>query len=314
MEKITKLPLLDETGKKIVQELNDLKAYTAAYMDGSDGMFISFIMDGPPEELSNNNIKNVRSYAFYNRFNLTAIDLPNAISVGNGAFWNCKSLTLINLPKVISIGDTAFRGCPATIMNLQSVTTIGDSAFYKCPNLVIVDFLPNAISISYCAFENCSALTTVDLPNAEKINGRVFANCSALTTVNLPKVTSIGFETFENCSALTTVNLPKVTSIGWHAFKNCSSLTTIYISNLMEISNAAFDRCSNLTSIILRNTEQVCTVKKTYSWDDTGIYNGTGYIYVPDELVEQYKTATYWSDCSDKIKPLSEYVESEAQL
>lgn len=204
MEKITKLPLLDETGKKIVQELNDLKAYTAAYMDGSDGMFLSFIMDGPPEELSNNNIKNVRSYAFYSRFNLTAIDLPNAISIGNGAF--------------------------------------------------------------------------------------------------------------VNCSALATVNLPKVTSIGWHAFKNCSSLTTIDTSNLMEISNAAFDGCSNLTSIILRNTEQVCTVKKTNSWDNTVIYNGTGYIYVPDELVEQYKAATYWSNCSDKIKPLSEYVESEAQL
>ena len=82
----------------------------------------------------------------------------------------------------------------------------------------------------------------------------------------------------------------------------------------MEISNAAFDGCSNLTSIILRNTEQVCTVKKTHSWDNTVIYNGTGYIYVPDELVEQYKAATYWINCSDKIKPLSEYVESEAQL
>lgn len=270
MEKITKLPLLDETGKKIVQELNDLKAYTAAYMDGSDGMFLSFIMDGPPEELSNNNIKNVRSYAFYSRFNLTAIDLPNAISVGEGAFWDCKSLTLINLPKVISIGDSAFRGCPATIMNLQSVTTIDDYVFCNCPNLVIVDFLPNAISIGNGAFVNCSALITV--------------------------------------------NLPKVTSIGWHAFQNCSSLTTIDTSNLMEISNAAFDGCSNLTSIILRNTEQVCTVKKTHSWDNTVIYNGTGYIYVPDELVEQYKAATYWSNCSDKIKPLSEYVESEAQL
>ena len=292
MDRITKFPLLDETGRKIVQELNDLKAYTAAYMDGSDGMFLSFIMDGPPEELSNNNIKNVRSYAFYSRFNLTAIDLPNAISVGEGAFWDCKSLTLINLPKVISIGNSAFRGCPATIMNLQSVTTIDDYVFCNCPNLVIVDFLPNAISIG---------------------NG-AFVNCSALATVNLPKVTSIGFNTFENCSALITVNLPKVTSIGWHAFKNCSSLTTIDTSNLMEISNAAFDGCSNLTSIILRNTEQVCTVKKTHSWDNTVIYNGTGYIYVPDELVEQYKAATYWSNCSDKIKPLSEYVESEAQL
>ncbi|MFR7763728.1 MAG: leucine-rich repeat protein, partial [Eubacterium sp.] len=71
----------------------------------------------------------------------------------------------------MSIGDSAFRGCPATIMNLQSVTTIDDYVFCNCPNLVIVDFLPNAISIG---------------------NG-AFVNCSALATVNLPKVTSIGF-------------------------------------------------------------------------------------------------------------------------
>ena len=36
------------------------------------------------------------------------------------------------------------------------------------------------------------------------------------------------------------------------------------------------------------------------------IIRGTGYIYVQDNLVEQYKSATNWSTYADQIKPLSE--------
>lgn len=38
-----------------------------------------------------------------------------------------------------------------------------------------------------------------------------------------------------------------------------------------------------------------------------GITNGNGYIYVPDNLVNSYKTAEHWGTYSDKIRGLSEY-------
>ena len=39
------------------------------------------------------------------------------------------------------------------------------------------------------------------------------------------------------------------------------------------------------------------------------VKNNIEYIYVPDDLVENYKTATNWSVYASQIKPLSEYVE-----
>ena len=39
---------------------------------------------------------------------------------------------------------------------------------------------------------------------------------------------------------------------------------------------------------------------------NTAIENGTGYIYVPDSLVDSYKTATNWSTYASQIKPISE--------
>mgnify|MGYP000472681990 CR=1 FL=1 len=34
-------------------------------------------------------------------------------------------------------------------------------------------------------------------------------------------------------------------------------------------------------------------------------------IYVPDDSVEAYKTATNWSNYADRIRPISEYVPGE---
>ena len=62
----------------------------------------------------------------------------------------------------------------------------------------------------------------------------------------------------------------------------------------------------------LLNTETVCVLVDKSAFQETLIESGNGYIYVPDKLIEQYKTATNWSVFANQIKPLSEYVESEA--
>ena len=55
----------------------------------------------------------------------------------------------------------------------------------------------------------------------------------------------------------------------------------------------------------------MCVLADKDAFQGTLIASGNGYIYVPDELIEQYKTATNWSVYANQIKPLSEYVESE---
>ena len=110
----------------------------------------------------------------------------------------------------------------------------------------------------------------------EVIGNNAFESCSKLTSVSLPAVTSIGDDAFYNCSALTSVSLPAATSIGGSAFESCSALTTLYIGI---------------------ESDTVCTLSST-----NAIPSSVTDIYVPDALVESYKTATNWSSFANKIK------------
>ena len=100
-----------------------------------------------------------------------------------------------------------------------------------------------------------------------------------------------------------------LTSIGNYAFYNCTSLTNIDLPVCTSISSSAFNNCTSLTSIKLANTSKICTLSNSNAFKNTAIANKAGYIYVPDELVEQYKKATNWSVYASQIKPLSVYTE-----
>ncbi len=220
-----------------------------------------------------------------------------------------REITSYTNSRVLKIGSNAFWGCSAlTSVDLPAATSISNNAFWGCSALTSVD-LPAATSISNNAFWGCSALTSVDLPAATSISNNAFWGCSALTSVDLPAATSISNNAFYQCSALTSVDLPAATSISGSTFRSCSKLTTVNLPAATSISDGAFYQCSALTSVALRNTEKVCTLSNTSAFTYTPIASGTGYIYVPDALVDQYKAATNWSAYAAQIKPLSEYTE-----
>ena len=98
-----------------------------------------------------------------------------------------------------------------------------------------------------------------------------------------------------------------VTEIGIYAFM-ATSIERAEFTQKIFIRNVAFRYCSYFAKLILRS-ESVCTLEKVTAFADTPIENGTGYIYVPDNLVNTYKTATNWSNFADKIKPISELEE-----
>ena len=128
---------------------------------------------------------------------------------------------------------------------------------------------------------------------------------SGLTTVNLPECTSMGEYAFSSCTSLTTVNLPKCTSIGGSAFNSCTSLTTVSLPECTSIEDYAFYCCTSLTTIIF-GADQVVYIDDISTFNNSAIANGTGYVYVPDNLVDSYKTATNWSTYANQIKPISE--------
>ena len=144
-----------------------------------------------------------------------------------------------------------------------------------------------------------------------KVREYAFYGKKSLTSIDLAACTSIGDYAFSGCTTLTSINLPSCTSIYYSAFSSCTALTSIDLPACTSIDSYAFNSCKSLTSIKLASTSKICTLSNSDAFKNTPIANEAGYIYVPDELIEQYKKATNWSVYANQIKPLSEYVESE---
>ena len=168
------------------------------------------------------------------------------------------------------------------------ITKVRYRALYKRESLISID-LPKCTTVDECAFENCTSLENVNLPECTTVDMSAFSHCEKLQNVNIPKCTIIESFTFEYCN-FKKIDLNVVEKIGYGAFKNCKLLECVK----------------------LLNTEKVCVLVDKRAFRETLIESGNGYIYVPDKLIEQYKTATNWSVFANQIKPLSEYVESEA--
>ena len=135
------------------------------------------------------------------------------------------------------------------------------------------------------AFDGCTNLTSIGIPDAvTKFNSYCFRNC-ALESIAIPaNVTSFGSGVFQNVSSLTNVIIPaNVTSIGSNAFSGCSGLTYI--------------KCLAVTPPTLVNSTALGA--STYTFP----------IYVPDSSISAYKSANIWSNMSERIKPLSEFVQ-----
>ena len=140
-----------------------------------------------------------------------------------------------------------------------------------------------ATGVTEYAFRGDTLLTTVSLPVATSISNYAFRECSALTTADFPVAISIGTYAFYGCSSLTAVDFPVATSIGSNAFSGCTALTSLTLSK-----------------------NQVATLISTSALQSTPIASGTGYIYVPDDLVGQYKVANNWATYANQIMPLSQ--------
>lgn len=170
----------------------------------------------------------------------------------------------------------------------------------------------NLTSVGSYAFHSCTSLAYVNLPKATSLGTSAFNNCTVLTSINIPKVTSITTQTFYGCSALTTLNLPSVKTTGTQGIRNCKKLTRVDFGAVTNIGALTLESCSLLDTLIVR-TASVCTLANTSALTGTKIASGTGYIYVPDDLLASYRTATNWSTYAEQIVPLSAYSEDELE-
>lgn len=129
---------------------------------------------------------------------------------------------------------------------------------------------------------------------------------SSIESIDFGEIQSLGESAFEACSHLKNISqLPETYKyLMSRTFARCTALEKIDLAGVTSIQSQAFKDCTSLKTVIIR-TNQV-----PYLY--TEVFNGATSlqsIYVLDELVDSYKTATNWSALADKIKPLSTYVE-----
>ena len=127
-----------------------------------------------------------------------------------------------------------------------------------------------------------------------------------ITEYSNDRVTTIRPYAFYAVKQFTTAKFQNVTSIGTAAFGYCSILTTVDLPNVTRLGSYSFNNCLKLTKLILRKNT-VCTLSNTNPLTNTPIASGTGYIYVPSALIDEYKAATNWVTYAAQFRALEDY-------
>ncbi len=105
-------------------------------------------------------------------------------AVPENAFADCKNLTAIELPEAETLGSYAFSGCEnLASAELPALKTVGDYAFENCKNLTAFD-LENIESIGKYAFSN-AGIGYANLTNLQTMNQNSFSGCANLFYVIL---------------------------------------------------------------------------------------------------------------------------------
>jgi hypothetical protein len=98
----------------------------------------------------------------------------------------------------------------------------------------------------------------------------------------------------------------RVTSVGAYVFYDCKNLTGLDFALVNSVGEQAFSGCSALDTLILRS-DAVCTLANTNAFTGTKIASGTGYIYVPSGLKDQYAESTNWATYSAQFRAIEDY-------
>lgn len=99
--------------------------------------------------------------------------------------------------------------------------------------------------------------------------------------------------------------LPNVTVIEQFAFYLCYYTSIIYLEKIEYINRVSFYGCNSLKALVLRG-EKIPGLSSE-AFDGSSVEKGTGYIYVPSALVEQYKSSREWSRWAERIRAIEDY-------
>ena len=218
------------------------------------------------EEIGKHSIKNT---------DITALDLKNVVTIGEGALYSCKDLTSIVIPSTVkTIGDYAFDLCisltAVDTSGATSLVSIGRSAFVATP--ISSFYIPATVtSLGIGLFVECYSLPAIDVDPANTkyvdVDGVVYDTdmktvllyppARACDSYEIPDtVTSLAEAAFASGYKIGAVTIPDtITVISDAAFQKCTALKTIKIpKTVTSIGGYAFASCEGIESIDFSGT------------------------------------------------------------
>ena len=246
-----------------------------------------------------------------------------------GAFQTCRSLEYISLPKgTVEIGKTAFKDTSLRRIKIPELATkIASDAFQGCsPKMKELVFPEDAYNdenkftvsgitslekvkfpksmTNYESVISGTSIEEFDIPEGVTNIDGIAYNCKDLKRLGVPKsVTEITRSTFYDTYSLETVDLPDtVTYLGTQAFYY-SKITHITLpASLERLSDMAFYNCADCVFYDFSKCRQIPVLENTNVF---GSLNYAARMVVPDELYDEWITATNWSTYADKINKAS---------
>lgn len=233
----------------------------------------------------------IGSYAFAGTL-LTAVNIPDGITVGEGAFMECKLLNTVSVGENVTLGDYAFAyNTSLTDWSSAYYTDYnGDRVFYYVYNSPLTSLeVGDNCKIGDYAFFGASKLVAFSLGKDAEIGDKAFYNATNLKQVTgdgLASVKSIGNEAFSgdvlycfydqdmqanpafdaegsyvysyNSARFELIELTNLSYLGENAFAHCQNLVAVTLGeNMTSVSDGAFFGCIELESINLDRLETI---------------------------------------------------------
>lgn len=241
------------------------------------------------------------------------ITITDTISVGGVSQDSNGYIVLADESEIMYTKDEAIEGAYRNDISgayttearwLRPYQFMGVTALTSFTGNEVLDFVGGGTTggNGQYVFANCTNLTSVSLAKIGNMGsgGYQFSGCTSLTDVYLPKC-STGQYQYNGCTSLVNVAiLQQVTNavnMNGNGFRGCTKLEKLDIGKCSRIYTNEFYNCSKLTTLVLRRTDAVTPLSNVNAFTGTPFASGGtgGTIYVPNSLIDTYKSASNWS-------------------
>ena len=194
------------------------------------------------DEMKQDNMKNVLGTDNWYYFTDNYIDFPIPATLKDMYLANCVDETDAN--------GIVYRPAGANNSNYEVVAYTGSSTAVTIPEYY--DSKP-VIGIVSGVFKDNATLTSISSAGflLQTIGDSAFENCDALTSVNIPGLVTIGDKAFYDCDGMTSFSMSSaVTTVGEDAFAYCDNLASFHVGKEFKNHKGNFlTYCPKLTTI-----------------------------------------------------------------